>query len=232
MDKKQKRPMAVVGLALVGAILGYILLRWDPVPYALAILSVMSGVLVAVFALVCWKLKPKNQYEETFSSSVGNLAVSFMGGAFLLMGAVIGIMTPNLTTGALVLSGLFVGTALCVLAVAVCRLRGITAPVFVHALPCIFIVVKLINDFKHWSVDPAITDYCFALFAAIATMCALYHIGEFCFNRGRRRITAFWCLVGLVFCTISMAHTGLSNQLLYGGMALWLASNAFQVLED
>ena len=40
-------------------------------------------------------------------------------------------------------------------------------------------MVKLILDFKRWSVDPAVLDYCFALFAAIAAMCAVFHL-EMC----------------------------------------------------
>lgn len=229
--------------ALAGALLGFALRCWQlsrgaditgrlraghPSGIVLAVFCV---VIVAALALLSRRLEPRSGYVETFSSSGLMLAVSAVSAVALAFSAALTMMAERTGTqffiGAL---GLLAG--LCVAVTAAQRFRGVVPPLAMHVLPCVYLAARLIVIFKRWSVDPVVQDYCYNLFSSIATMCAAYHLGGFCLDRGQRRLSAFWCLTGVVFSAIALTGPGMPQRLFYGAMFLWCAANGWQLLED
>ena len=241
--ERQTNRRAVLVLLLLAAAAGLALRLWQlgdafdaaglplagrPSTWALGVLSAAAAVAVAFLAR---GLQPRAVYTETFSSGRPELAVSLLAAALILAGSAADL-AAGAAGAALLVGFLGVVSALCVGVTAVQRSRGIVPPLAVHLLPCVYLVVRLIVDFKSWSVDPAVLDYCYDLFAAIAAMCAAFHLGSFCFDRGQRRMTAFWCLLCPYFSAVVLAGGGLSRCLLAAGLGLWTAINGWQLLED
>lgn len=255
--RQKTRLLALSGVTLAGTVGGFFLRRWQLADAfdadglmllgrpSIWVLGLFCAVVVVALALLCRGLKRRGGYEESFSSSGFNMALTLVGAAALLCGCAAQVVTnfpvapETMPAGAgpwlnaeFVLGALGIVAGLAMALIAVQRFRGSVPPVSMHFLPCVYLVVKLIVEFKRWSVDPAILDYCFLLFAAISAMCATYHLGGFCFNRGGRRISTFWCLAATVFAGVCLADGGTVRILLLGGMGLWLAGNGWQLLED
>lgn len=75
-----------------------------------------------------------------------------------------------------------------------------------------------------------ILDYCFDLLALICVMCASFHLGGFCFDAGRRRITAFFCGCGVIFGAVAMAGGMIRELCMTGGGMVWLLANLWLLL--
>lgn len=195
------------------------------------VLAVFAALAAAAIALLSRRLEPRSGYEESFSSGVPELAVSAAAALLLVFSSALSLMTQS---GGIqkIIGTLGILAGLCIGVTAAQRFRGVVPPLSMHALPCVYLAFRLIFAFKRWSVDPVVQDYCYELFASIAAMCAAYHLGEFCLGRGRRRLTVFWCLAGVVFSAIALTTKDSASKLLYGAMLLWCAINAWQLLED
>lgn len=254
--RQKPRLIALTGVTLVGAVGGFFLRRWQladafdaeglmlPGRPSIWALGLFCTVVILALALLCRGLRCRSGYEESFSSSGLNLAITLAGTLLLLGGGAMQVLrnfpispeglavAGSWLNAEFVMGVLGLVAALAMGMIAIFRFRGVVPAVSLHFLPCIYLVVKLIVEFKRWSVDPAILDYCFLLFAAISSMCATYHLGGFCFHRGGRRISAFWCLAATVFTGVCLADGGLLRCCLLGGMGLWLAGNGWQLLED
>lgn len=241
--EQRKHRSAALALLLIAAAAGLALRRWqlaDAFDAAGLVLSgrpstwalgVLSAVTAAAAAFLARGLEPRSVYTDTFSSGRGELVVSLIAAALLLAGTALDA-AGGAGGAAMAVSFLGVASALCMAATAVLRSRGVVPSLALHLLPCIYLIVKLIVDFKQWSVDPAVLDYCYDLFASIAAMCAVFHLGGFCFDRGQRRMSAFWCLVCPFFAAVSLADGGLVHCLTAAGIGLWTGVNGWQLLED
>ena len=107
-----------------------------------------------------------------------------------------------------------------------CRARGRVPGLLAGCVVVAWLVARIIGDFKSWSTDPAVLDYCFQLFGLLCAMLGLFHASGFSADRGKRRITLFWSMTGVFFCAISLADGGLTACLTYGGLAAALLQNA------
>ena len=227
---------------LAGAAVGFVLRRWQlRTAYdssGLVISGSLSTWVLGIFSLLItlfflWtarRLPRKTEYSAAFPTGRAELAVSLAAAALLLAGCVCSLMS-DLSGFNLAVQFLGILSAFCILATAVLRFRGSVPAPLIHMTPCIYLVVRLIVDFKRWSADPAILDYCYELFAAIAAMCAVYHLGGFCFGRGQRRLGVFWCMACVVFSAVALADGGLTRSLLLCGLGLWAGVNGWQLLE-
>lgn len=120
--------------------------------------------------------------------------------------------------------------AVCWVAVALVRRQGKTPSAVLLMLPALFYAVELIIEFRGWSRDPLIMDYCFDLFALICVMCATFHLGGFCLETGARRLTVFFSLCGVFFSAAAIVKTTAANALGYGAAILWLLANLWLLL--
>lgn len=234
MNSKISR-LPAMGFVLFGAIAGFFLRGWelsDPYnSWGFGLVCLVLAICALALVFMSRDLVKRSEYESCFSSGLLELLVSVAAALLLLIGNAMKLMQNPAGTNLLVC---FLGiiATLCIAVTAAERYRGVKPMLALHIIPCLYLVVKLIFDFRIWSVDPDITDYCFNLFASISAMCATYHMGGFCFDEGNRQLTAFWCLVSVIFSAVASANATLVSVLLYGGMALWLFINAWQLLEE
>ncbi len=236
---KQNKRISIVSVTVLAAAAGFAMrlaqLRSMAAGSVSAGVSWALGLLCVVLAvglvIACRGLDKRAGYEESFSSGLAEMLVSAAAAVLVLLSSALGLLDrPH---GAELAMGFFgILSGLCIAVTAAQRYRGVVPGLAFHAIPCLYLVVRLILDFKAWSVDPAVLDYCYALFAAITAMCATYHLGAFCLDRGQRRISVFWCLLCVLFSAISLAGGGASHRLLMGGLLLWTGANAWELLED
>lgn len=202
------------------------------------VLLCVCSALAALWALLfCGGLPKRQEFARCFPQRRLCIGVLLAGAALLLAGSAADVVRAIPGPGealsvAAILPG-FAGIfgALAMLLAAAGRLKGAKPQSALYLVPFFFLVIRLIVDFKGgWSSDPTILDYCFDLFAMLAAMTAAYHLAGFCYDRGRRGRTAFWCLTGAYFCIVSLADGGVGACLRFGGLALWQLANAWQLL--
>lgn len=95
-----------------------------------------------------------------------------------------------------------------------------------HPLPHIGLTVclalKLIHDFRVWSVQPQVGSYCFSLFSLLCLLlAAMYHAG-LQLREGKRRSAALFCLLGILFSGMASVGTGFSGLCFSLGGLLYL----------
>lgn len=241
--KKNIRQIVPALAVLAAALLGFALRCWQLGPGlditgrlkaghpSGTVLGVFCAVVAVVLVFLSRRLETKGAYTEAFSSGAAVMAVSAAAAILLVFSAALSLITGH-TGLQLLIGALGLLSGLCIAVTAAQRFRGVVPPLAMHIIPCVYLAARLIFIFKRWSVDPVVQDYCYSLFASIAAMCAVYHLGGFCLNQGQRRRSVFWCLAGVVFSAVALPGPGTAQRLFYGAMLLWCAANAWQLLED
>lgn len=184
---------------------------------------------VLLFAAISFLLRKRKKYQALSSIRMLPMVGGCLAGVLLLAGSVLTLLNMELK------DDLFVGlggvvAALCWIAVSVLRHRGTKAHAALYLLPALFLVVDLVCRFRIWTRDPVILDYCFDLFALIASMCALIHLSSYCFDQGGRRVTVFFSLCGVFFSAAAMAGASAAVLLGYLGVSVWLLVQVWLLL--
>lgn len=211
--------MDEAGLLMRGSAMGYILAG-----FALLVLLLLE--------LLCKRLNRLPGTEHCFSSATGYFIAAVAGAGALLFGCALQVLAGQ-TTG-LYLGG--IAAALLLLVAAFLRYFGKRVPVLLLLLPGLFLVVRLFLDFKSWSNDPAVIDFCFLLLASICILLSMINLAAFCFGVGKRRATVFWCMAAGVFTAMTLpdflnaGSAGLSGLLIYGGLGVWCVGSGLQLL--
>ena len=233
MKKNQRRILAAGSLAvliLLGSLIraGQLHTIFDeqglpaashPLTWMIGILSVLVIVLGILFS----QLLPKS--GGSGEACVVQMVVQVASGVLVLLGAAIGLfsqirMQPVSYHTALYFLQMLAG--LCMAAVGWLQYKEKKPGTGYFALVCIWQLLTLLLNFRGWSMDPAILDYCFRLFALVCGMCAAYHIGALGLEQKGRRMAAFWCVTGSFFAVVSVFGERASWCLAELGMGAWL----------
>lgn len=176
------------------------------------------GLMLLVFLLSAAGL-PKGAQSEAPQTTPLDAGLTALGLGLLAAGCVLRFGQSALRS---LLATLGLVSAVCVMAAQVLRLQKKEEKGLLYVPLIVFYMLKLFFDFRGWMNDPAISDYCFTLFASITFLLSAYHAGAFCYGRGCRRKSAFLALCGVLFCAAAMPGLELSELLHYGGSALWM----------
>lgn len=191
----------------------------------------LIGVSVAA-ALACLAVsvtrKPCGKFAAMFQPSKIDGAAGVAGSVLLAVGGF--LMLVQSAGFARLIGGVAILAGACLALASLTRARGNMPKVGLYVAVVLFYVVKLFYDFRHWTVDPAVLDYCFWLFAAICFMLATFHAAQFCFDLGKRRVLTFFALMGIYFGAVSLADLQGGEALLCAGGALWMLACAWQAL--
>lgn len=172
--------------------------------YLYGLLALTTAALVAVFVLIFFfqkltTLKDNLSPKPVWKILMGAAGVFVAAGNLMRMKAISGDKLGSLTCILGILGGL---ALLALAAVQMMDKRGS----FLFLLPlCLWAALQLICDYKLWSKDPILVDYCFKMLADITGMLAIFHIGGFFFDYGKRRLSIFWCAACTLFSAISLA---------------------------
>ncbi len=104
-----------------------------------------------------------------------------------------------------------------------CRLKGLRPTASAHTLIALYLMLRLISFYRHWSADPILLDYCFQLLANVCLMLAVYQRAAFSAKMGRRHSYVFFALVGVYFCCLSLVTW--EDITLYLALALWVLTD-------
>ncbi|MGN1306721.1 MAG: hypothetical protein ACI4V3_03545 [Faecousia sp.] len=211
------------------------------------VLPILSGVWLAGAIALLLPLAKKTQWSECFHASVvPNLLQLFAAGMLIVGNVLLWIEGRQPTTAfatqspavsealSAMLAPLGILSAVCIGAFAVFCLRGKRPSPLLYMIASIYLVVRLIVCFQEWNVDPSVHDYAFRLLAAICCMLATFQLAGFSFDRGKRRMSLFWSLSAVVFCSITVADTllgGVADEALINfGLLLSLGVSSGQLL--
>lgn len=197
-----------------------------PLSWMLAILTVLTVVLGVLFV----QLLPRS---GTVSESCAvQLAVQALAGALVLIGAAAGLfrqirLQPASYHTALYFVQMLAG--MCMIGIGWLQYKEQQPGAGYFAVISIWQLLTLLLNFRGWSMDPTILDYCFRLFALVSGMCAAYHLGAIGLEKKGRRMTAFWCMTGSFFAVVSVFGETAGWYLAELGMGLWLLVNVWRL---
>ncbi len=210
----------------------------------LMILCLLLAVVLTVFLLPLEKRKIWDQALSSWPLTGGLMLLSAIGllaGNLLLLLKGVDYSTVGSVAAPTVVIALqklqpilgILGAA-CIAAFALQCLYGKKPAPGLAMAASLYLAVRLIVHFQAWNTDPFVHDYAFRLMAAICTMLAVFQLGGFSFDKGKRRITLFWSLMALLFCGIStadgMAAGDWSEILLNTSLGLLMLAIALQLL--
>lgn len=101
-----------------------------------------------------------------------------------------------------------------------CRYLGKRPNFLFHITVSIYLMFLLICQYRKWSSDPQLLDYCFQILATICLMLTAYYRAAFDNGSGDRGSYAFFALCTLFFCCLSLVNWG--DILFYLGIAAWM----------
>jgi hypothetical protein len=182
----------------------------------LLILSVLVILLILVFTL---PLRQGSKYRYNFPVSTPGCVGAGVAAIGVLITAFWDLARnpDGITTLAGVL-GLMAAGSLCVLSL--CRLRGQQPNMLFHICVTVYLMLRLICQYRIWSGDPQIINYCWSLLASVCVTLSCYQSAAFDGNLGARRPHAFFHLAALYFCCLSLI--GEHDPGFYLALAVWM----------
>lgn len=228
-------PLIITPLA---ALCGCVLRLWSlsasdghgiPTDHISNIVFAWASVSIAAVLLILAVISPgRSGKHQVLCCGNGGFFLSLAAAALLLIGSGLEFAEalgdgPGITSPIMCLLGL-VGAISC-MAAAYARKNGETAHPAAELLPVVYLVVKLVLNFKDWSIDPIILDYCVILFALIFSLLAFYRGAGFLFDQGKPRTTLFYAMCAVYFCAAAImdgiADMSLATIVTYLGLLLW-----------
>lgn len=191
--------------------------------------SVVTALAVILFAAYSFTLKGRKKYNAIAGKGLTEMALG-VAAAILMIVSGISLFTNLVQQGDRLVAIGSIVTGICWALTAAGRYFGKKVHPLLFMVPALFYVVDLVCRFRFWTRDPIIIDYCYDLFAMISIMCATFHLGGFCFEKGGRRLTVFFCLCGVFFSAAAMVKTTAAAVFAYAAAILWLLANLWLLL--
>jgi len=237
MEQKLRRTPVLILTVLLAA--AAFLLRRNQLKTAFDEIGVIAGkgglfiwvtaVVILLFALYAFFLRGRKKYNAISSRNVVPAVLSCAAALLMIAGSVARLLSVQQKSDWIIAVGGLLAAA-CWVGVAAARFRAKRAHVALFLVPTVFYVVELVCQFRLWTRDPIILDYFYDLGALICIMCALFHLGGYCFDLGGRRITVFFSLSGIFFGAAAMAGAPGGDPLRYLAAIFWLLANLWLLL--
>ncbi len=188
---------------------------------AILLFLLVIGAMVSLF-LLTRDMVEAAKYDFNFpASNVGGYG-AFVAAAGIGIGAFVDIFLAADTLE--LITALFgLGAALLLVLTGHHRRKGTTPSLLLHIGICLYLMLRLVCYYRHWSSDPQILDYCFQLVATASLMLSTYQRATFDAQEGKRRPYAFFSLTAIFFSCISLV--GWSNILFFLSVIIWLITD-------
>ncbi len=182
------------------------------------LLTVLTSLYLAVLFWATRSLVQGSKYSFNFPASpVAGVCAAVTGAG---IAAICLVMLPQaavLLDRICWLAGLPAAFAL--LYAAYNRWKGLPSNVLLHTWLCVWLILLLVCQYRHWSADPQLENYCYQLLALVFAMLSVYHRAAFAADFGKRTSYAFFSLGCVYFCCLSAA--GPHDILLYLCLGIW-----------
>lgn len=181
-------------------------------------LLLLTGLVGAVLVWVLRKDRGTKRYEDNYSASV--FAALGHGAAALGIAAA----SRHMASGQIGYLGaawqlLGIAAPACLILAGILRIFGKKPFFLLHVVPCLFLLLHVINSYRGWSSNPQMQDYLFALLASVSLTLFAHHTAAFEADMGNRK----WVLgTGMLAVYMCLAELGWSDHAeLYAGGMLW-----------
>ena len=74
----------------------------------------------------------------------------------------------------------------------------------VHVAVCLGFAIRMVSQYRIWSSDPQLSDYCFYMISLVALMLTAYHCAAYDAGMGGFRRLRFFGLMSVYFCAVSL----------------------------
>lgn len=182
----------------------------------------LAAAAVAILVLQCRRTQKGGRYSDNFPPSLP----AFIGSCLAAVGIFFTVLTKLLDRPDLlnVITGM-VGV-LCFPALIVAgynRWKGTRPSFLLHVLVCIFFALRLFCQYRVWSSNPQLQNYCFQLLACVCLMLTAYQRAAFDVNMGNRPFFLFLSLASVFFCCLSLPSG--EEKLFYLTVGIWAFTN-------
>ncbi len=182
------------------------------------VLWLLTAATAAYLVLSVWKLDGAREYEWNFMPSLAAAIGQCLAAAGFLATALLGgPVLPGFLGQGWKLLGILSGP--CLAAAAFCRCRGKKPYFLLHLVPCLFLVLHIINHYQTWSNKPQLMDYAFSLFGAVALSLFAFYTAAYGADIQRRRMQIGTGLAAVYFSLVSLVPG--DYPLLYLGGVAW-----------
>lgn len=182
------------------------------------LIGLLSVVTLVGLCLLTRNITGPEQYADCFRANTPG-GIGCLAAAAGILITTISEMGDASDTVALLTRLLGFASAAALAVVGFCRLSGAKPFFLLHAVPCIYFAIRMICQYRFWSSDPQLQDYCFQLLACVALMLMSYHHAAFGADMGSHKRLWFFSLMAVYLCCLSIA--GAESRLLYLGTGIW-----------
>lgn len=175
----------------------------------------LTAAVAAAMLILLRDLTGPEQYRDAFPASVFSAAGSILAGvAFLLCGA------PEAAEGNLAIAELVLrfAAAISLACVGFCRFAGRKPFPLLHGAVCLYLALRMVCQYRLWSADPQLQNYCFCLGAYLALMLTAYQLAAFDAGFGSHKKLWTCGLAAVYLCAVSLAGNGEAFFLLCSGI--------------
>lgn len=194
----------------------------DPGHWAYAGLWILTVLTAGLILLLTRGIAASGRYEVCFPASPAGAAGCIAAAAAFAVSAFqdwgYGLNALDAAVFALGIAAAAAMTAL-----AVCRLRGKTPSVLLHGTICLYLALRMIHQYRCWSSDPQLMDYCFYMAAFVALMLSSYQFAAWDAGIGNCRSLWLLGLSAIYLCCLSLI--GPQGELYMGLCGLWILLN-------
>lgn len=182
----------------------------------------LTSMVTVMLFLWCRSFTDAERYSDACPSSPWSAAGSIAAGiAFLLSGT---IEAPS-EAFAIVEPLLRLAAAASLIWVGFCRFTG-RKPLFLfHCCVCLYLGLRLVCQYRIWSVDPQIQNYCFFLGAHIALMLTCYQLAAFDAGFGSQQQLWAAGLAAVYLAIVALVNSEDSFLLLCCTIWIWTSLN-------
>lgn len=162
----------------------------------------LTGVAALTIFLITRQLSGSEAYADAYPASLTrSLGCLAAAAGFIVFG------TPSAQYGTLAtantvmryIAGVSLG------AVAFCRYTGRKPPALLHSILCLYLALRMINQYRQWSADPQIVEYCFYLGSYVALVLTCYQWAAFDAGMGSHKKLWACGLAAVFMMCVSLA---------------------------
>ena len=164
---------------------------------------VLTGLMALGIFWFCRDLKAPASYQAAFPASVAGAVGCILAGAAFVF-CPVEVTGSNLVMAELVLR---YGSVAALICLGFCRFTGRKPFFLMHCIVCLYLALRLVCQYRIWSADPQVQNYCFYMGAHLALMLTAYQLAAFDADTGSHRnlwisglSAVFLCLTALANC--------------------------------
>ena len=188
-------------------------------------LYLVCGLIAALILVLCLR-EPKGIQSPAGKNKLRGLLVIIAG-----LGLLASYLPPSLEGGAKLIVPILAFCAACAIVIeGVYHMNGAVGALLGGCVLSVYLAATLIRDYRTWSHDPLVADFCFPLLFLVAAMLASYHLAAFRVGRGKRRTAAFLVGCALLFAGPMLADGGWRTVLRTLAVCLYLIAEFWPYL--